>query len=254
MNEDFKLAQSEFVAAIKDPSTFTENNENTKRRMGIYQSLFFNNINNFIRTGFPVLESLIDEHNWSTLVRRFFIEHPCRSPYFVEISKEFVEYLSSNPELPFTLPAFAIELAHYEWLELDISIRKTDDPVVFFEQGDVVTHVSVSPLATLASYRYAVHLIGRDYVPIQPASEQQFYVVYRDRNQEVQFVLLNAVTATLLHRVEQAEVAMSIDDLSRNLTQQLAHLPAKTVVQGMQHTVDDMLKKGILLAHESSYE
>lgn len=250
MKDDFITLQSEFVTAIKDPSTFIANDDDTKRRMGIYQSLFFNNISNFISTGFPVLMSLIDNGNWSKLIRHFFMQHHCRSPYFVEISKEFVEYLSSKPELPFSLPAFASELAHYEWLELDVSIRKAKGPVGFYEKGDVVTSVSVSPFATLVSYQYAVHLIGRDYIPCEPAPQRQFYVVYRDRNQDVQFVHLNAITATLLNVIEQANTPMSIDNLGQHLTQLLVHLSPQTVLQGMQHTVDDMLNKGILLAHE----
>ena len=250
MRDNFKRVQLEFVNAIKDPSTFNSKDDDTKRRMAVYQSLFFNNISNFIRTGFPVLTSLLNEDDWSNLVRHFFINHPCRSPYFVEISKEFVEYLSSEPELPFSLPPFAAELAHYEWLELDVSIRKSTRPVNFFEEGDTVTHVSVSPFATLASYCYGVHLIGRNFVPDEPATERQFYVVYRSRSHDVQFVHLNSVTAALLHAIEQRDAAISIDELGHYLTQQLAHLPQQVVLQGMQDTLIDLLRKGILLGHE----
>lgn len=106
--------------------------------MEIYQSLFFNNIDNFVSTAFPVLKSIViklyGEKGWESLVRQFFIEHECRSPYFAEISKEFVEYLSCSPELAIALPIFSAELAHYEWLELDVSIRSNDDTANFMKR------------------------------------------------------------------------------------------------------------------------
>ncbi|AEF02458.1 MULTISPECIES: putative DNA-binding domain-containing protein [Alteromonas] len=247
MSENFKTVQQQFVNAIKDPDSFETNNADIKRRMDIYQSLFFNNIMGFISTGFPVLKSLVSEENWNDLVRAFFIHHESRSPYFSDISKEFVEYLSANPELAFQLPEFAAELAHYEWLELDISIRKTPHKVVYFEAGEQVTKVSVSPLATLASYAYPVHLIGMDYIPDTPAPEQQFYVVYRNEEQHVEFVHLNPLTAVLLHTIEQHEQGIEIEALGEQLCKQLNHLPEHTVLQGMQQIVSDMLQKGILL-------
>jgi len=247
MSENFKTVQQEFVNAIKNPDSFETNDADIKRRMDIYQSLFFNNISGFISTGFPVLKSLVSEENWNALVRAFFIHHESRSPYFSDISKEFVEYLSASPELPFQLPAFAAELAHYEWLELDVSIRKASHAVVYFKAGEQVTLVSVSPLATLASYTYPVHLIGVDHIPEAPAPEQQFYVVYRNEEQRVEFVHLNPLTAVLLHTIEQHEQGIDIDALGEQLCKQLDHLPDQTVLQGMQQIVSDMLQKGILL-------
>ncbi len=247
MSENFKSVQQEFVNAIKNPDSFETNDADIKRRLDIYQSLFFNNISGFISTGFPVLKSLVSEENWNVLVRAFFIHHESRSPYFSDISKEFVEYLSTSPELPFQLPAFAAELAHYEWLELDISIRKTSHDVLYFNAGEQVTMVSVSPLATLASYTYPVHLIGVDHIPEAPAPEQQFYVVYRNEEQRVEFVHLNPLTAVLLHTIEQHEQGIDIDALGEQLCKQLDHLPEHTVLQGMQQIVSNMLQKGILL-------
>ena len=51
MSENFKTVQQQFVNAIKDPDSFETNNADIKRRMDIYQSLFFNNIMGFISTG-----------------------------------------------------------------------------------------------------------------------------------------------------------------------------------------------------------
>lgn len=247
MSSNVKAVQDSFVNAIKNPSSFEAENSDVKRRMAIYQTLFFNNINGFVSTGFPVLKSLIQDADWQVLVRTFFIQHSCRSPYFVEISKAFVEYLSVAPTLSIELPEFAAELAHYEWLELDVSIRKHAAPVNYYNANDTVTHVAVSPFATLVSYAYAVHLIGPDYQPQAPEQEQQYYVVYRDKHQSVQFAHINAITAMLLNLLEQQRSGMSLTELGTQLTQQLPHIDEPTVLQGMQFTLTDMLEKGIVV-------
>ncbi|WP_394223165.1 DUF2063 domain-containing protein [Alteromonas gracilis] len=251
MTQSFRTTQDAFVSAIKNPSTFSDTNADNTRRMEIYQSLFFNNIDNFISTGFPVLKSIVlkqfGEKGWESLVRQFFIEHECRSPYFAEISKEFVEYLSTEPSFDIALPDFAAQLAHYEWLELDVSIRKNEEYVKFYNSDEMVQAVRVSPYASLAAYQYEVHLIGDDHIPEQPAQEQQFYIVYRDQNFNVQFAHVNPVTATMVNTLEQTDKGMEIGQLAESLTQQLPQIPSNVLINGMNQTLTDMLKKGILL-------
>ncbi|AXT39808.1 DUF2063 domain-containing protein [Alteromonas sp. BL110] len=251
MTQSFQRTQKSFVEAIKDPQTYRNTDSDNARRMKIYQSLFFNNIDNFVSTAFPVLKAIVFKmygaKGWESIVRQFFIEHECRSPYFSEISKEFVEYLSTEPSFDITLPDFAAELAHYEWLELDVSIRKNEDNVEFYQQENNVTAVSVSPYASLALYQYEVHLIGEDYIPGKPSQEQQFYIVYRDRNYNVQFAHVNPVTAILVNTLEQSEKGMEIDQLAKSLCRQLPQIPSNVLINGMNQTLIDMLQKGILI-------
>ena len=79
MTQSFQTTQKTFVDAIKDPQTFCDTDADHIRRMKIYQSLFFNNIDNFVSTGFPVLKSIVvkqyGEKGWESIVRQFFIEH-----------------------------------------------------------------------------------------------------------------------------------------------------------------------------------
>ena len=68
--------------------------------MAIYRDLFFNNIEGFISSGFPVLKTLIYRQAMAgTHVRQFFSEHDCRSPYFLDIAGEFINYLSNEYEM-----------------------------------------------------------------------------------------------------------------------------------------------------------
>jgi hypothetical protein len=251
MKPSLQQSQREFVKAIRDPSTFNSKNDDHARRMKIYQSLFFSNVNGFVSSALPVLKSIIvaqySEQQWEQIIRQFFNQHQCRSPYFNEISKEFVEYLATAPDFAFELPAFSCELAHYEWLELDVATRKGDENVSFYSSGEDFAEVIVSPFATLASYSFAVHLIGPDHIPDEPMNEPQYYVVYRDEEYQVQFVHLTAMTAMLLYTIENAEKGLSLAALVEQLTVQAPNISQTTLVAGVRHTVVDMLQKGILM-------
>ena len=90
----FQQIQKKFMQHIRDPKhhDFPEIED---RRLAIYRDLFFNNIEGFVSSAFPVLKSLYCEQSWLALVRQFFIQHDCKSPYFLQISEEFLNYLST---------------------------------------------------------------------------------------------------------------------------------------------------------------
>ena len=72
MSDGLKEQQSAFVRAIKDPATFQAKNEDEKRRMAIYQSLFFNNVKGFVLSGFPVLTSILSSDDVNPLSEAVF--------------------------------------------------------------------------------------------------------------------------------------------------------------------------------------
>ena len=112
--DDFQKLQSDFVQHIKRQGHHPVGDNIEDRRMKIYRELFFNNIKGFVDSAFPVLKSLYSEDKWNALIRQFFAEHSCRSPYFVEISKEFVEFISNQYIPTDEDPGFLKYLAHYD--------------------------------------------------------------------------------------------------------------------------------------------
>lgn len=237
--------QHAFIQHIKNPqaNTFDEGIED--RRLKIYRDLFFNNILGFISSGFPVLESLYSVDDWKALVRKFFIQHQCRSPYFIDISKEFVEYLSSEYELTEIDPVFMRELAHYEWLELDVSVRKSAELAEPWDGESEVTRVQISELASLVSYEYPVQQISVDFQPTE-ASDVVYIVVYRDTTDEVNFTLVNAVTAHLLN-VIQAQDSITVDALNNMMIEAMPQLEAEQVVGFLKPVLQQLLSQQILL-------
>jgi hypothetical protein len=192
--------QYEFAARIRDPDNAAAPSDVEQRRMEVYEKLFYNNIQGFIRDGFPVLRRISDDDVWHARIRDFFVRHRCRSPYFVEISKEFVDFLAEERLDHPDDPPFILELAHYEWVELALRIAEDDEERgPFNRNGDLlVGNPIVSAVAWPLSYRYPVHRISPNYQPEEVPEKPTFLVVYRDRDDNVKFLEINAVTYRLL--------------------------------------------------------
>ncbi|WP_414827933.1 DUF2063 domain-containing protein [Alteromonas sp. H39] len=245
--KSFQATQRQFTQAIRNPESATPANPDEARRLAVYQSLFFNNILNFLQSGFPVIFDILSEKQSETLARQFFAQHHCRSPYFAQISQEFVEFLSSGPKCLSDYPDWLPELAHYEWLELDVSIRKTPTPVAFWDRDEVPETVCVSPLASLVSYIYPVHLLGPDFLTPEINEHRHYYVVYRNRDEDVAFMVVNPLTAML---VNMAEESISVSDIVTGLREQVPSLSPQQVESGAFKTISEMLDSGILIAGE----
>ena len=236
--------QHAFIQHIKNPQVNPFDGDIEDRRLKIYRELFFNNILGFLSSGFPVLESLYSEQQWKVLGRKFFIEHECRSPYFIHISKEFVEYLSSKYELGEFDPVFMRELAHYEWLELDVSVRQSNQLAKPWDGHSQITQVQMSDLSTLVSYQYPVHQISVDFRPSQ-TTEVVYLVIYRDATDEVNFTLVNAVSAHLLNTIKQQSVA-TVDSLTKTMIEAMPQLEVQQITESLQQVLQQLLKQEIL--------
>ncbi|MGK0382659.1 MAG: hypothetical protein ACI8QG_002430 [Flavobacteriales bacterium] len=243
-----KATQHAFIQHIKNPQANPFGSGIEDRRLKIYRELFFNNILSFLSSGFPVLESVYCEPQWKELARTFFIEYECRSPYFIDISKEFVEYLSNEYELSESDPVFMRELAHYEWLELDVSVRKSNQIVKTWDGLSPITKVQMSDLASLVSYQYPVHQISADFCPTQ-ASEIVYLVVYRDATDEVNFTLVNAVSAHLLNTIMQHGVA-TVDSLTKTMIDAMPQLNVQQITGSLQQVLQQLLQQEILFPAE----
>lgn len=242
--------QQQFMGHIRDPKNNPAPQGIEDRRLAVYRELFFNNILGFLNSGFPVLESLYSGQDWQVLARRFFSEHDCRSPFFVDISKEFVEFLANDITEQEHLYPFVPELAHYEWLELALSTRKSA-PLRIWDKGKSFDSFQLSPLAELVSYQWPVHQISEHYIPDSPGEENFFFVVHRDNDNQVHFSQINQVTAWLLSQMEDRVINLEL--LNGLMLSGLTHLPSEQVLSATLDIVEQMLGKQIfVLASKSS--
>ncbi len=180
------------------------------RRLQIYQDLVYNNIEGFISGGFPVLRSLYQDSDWHQLVRTFIEGHRCHTPYFLEISQEFLQFLMQDYSPRDCDPPFMVELAHYEWVELALDVSQEVLPAAVAVDDMLATVLQLSPLAWLLSYQFPVHRIGPGFRPAE-AVEPTYLVVYRDREDTVRFMELNAATARLVEIIRDNSTATAVE-------------------------------------------
>ncbi len=206
---------------LRDPDTAPPPAGVEARRLKIYQDLVYNNIEGFISSGFPVLRSLYTDSDWHALVRAFMQQHRCRSPYFLEISQEFLQFLMQDFQPRDCDPPFMTELAHYEWVELALDVSQETLPAPApAPVTDIAAAIpALSPLAWVLAYRFPVHHIGAGRRP-ETAAGPTYLAVYRDRNDRVRFMEINAASARLLELVRDndgATVLQLLDTLAAEL-------------------------------------
>lgn len=239
--------QYEFAAHIRDPEHYPQPAGIENRRMAIYRRLFFNNISSLLAGNFPVLRSLYDDDRWNCLVREFYAEHRCHTPLFPEIAKEFLRFLQERDDLAED-PPFLLELAHYEWVELALSLDEREPgAVAVHPTGDLLAGRPVlSPLAWALSYRYPVHRIEPGFQPTEPPAEATHLLVYRDRREDVKFMQLNDVTRLLLQQLQEAPDRTGAEQL-RHLAETIRHPDPQRVLVTGSEVLEDLRKRGVVL-------
>ena len=247
MSADFKTLQAQFAAYIRDPENQPIPADVDPKRMAMYRELFFNNINSFLSSNFPVLRKLFNEEQWLALAQDFFLYHRCQTPHFSEIAEEFLDYLQNDRHQAGDFP-FLLELAHYEWVEMALSIAQ-QEPV--FGDADFTANIlnrpiTLSPLAWSLAYQYPVQRIGPDFMPSAPPEQPTYLIVYRDRNDEVHFMQSTPVIFRLLQILEQ-ERPLSGDACLATLVHEMSQVESEMLASHGTACLRDMAEKGIII-------
>lgn len=244
---DFKKHQYEFTAHIRDPQKNAKPDGIEDRRMGIYRELFYNNIEGFISSGFPVMRKIYNDENWHMMVRDFFSNHECHTPYFLEIAQEFIDYLQNERQPQKEDPAGLIELAHYEWVEMALHVSdETIDMNDINANGDLLSqHPVFSPVAWPLVYQFPVHTMGPDNLPDKAPEQPTYLVVYRNRQDEVRFLEINPVTARLIGLLQENASFTGLDAIE-SISKEMNHPNPEVVKQGGQAALEELQQHGII--------
>jgi hypothetical protein len=247
---DLRKIQYDFAAYLRDPDNVPAPTDIEPRRMAIYRDLFFNNVRKLLAGTFPVLCDLLGEERWALLIRDFYRDHKSRSPLFPDLPREFLHYLAeerlpenSSDEHPD--PPFMYELAHYEWVEAGLMLAQDQTPEAVID-GDLLDGLPVvSTVAWLLAYDWPVNKIGSSWQPTEPAEQPLYYLVYRNADEEIIFVTLNAVSARLFEILNQDKPATGREALTQ-LATELQHPDADKVVTSGTAILEEWRSRGII--------
>lgn len=235
---------------LRDPDCHVAPANIEERRLKIYRDLIFKNIESFISGGFPILRTLYSEADWQQLVRSFIRTHQAESPYFLEVSQEFLRYLQEEHQPRDCDPGFMLELAHYEWVELALDVSQESIPRERPRLADaelLQRLPQVSPLAWCLSYQYPVHQIGEFYQPEEAPEQPTFLIVYRNRADEVGFMASNAMTVRLLNLLAAAADGSTGEHILLQLASEMNHPEPEKLVEMGHQLLQQLYQSDILL-------
>lgn len=246
--DKLKKLQSGFAAHIRDPDSNAAPEGIEDRRMAIYRDLFFNNICSFLSSNFPVLKSLYNKTQWLDLCREFYKDHQCHTPLFPEIPREFLKYLQDGRRDNKIDPPFMLELAHYEWVELALSLDENQpDDINYDPDGDLLSGIPVlSPLAWPLSYRYPVHRIRADFQPQDAPDEATHLLVWRKADFTINFMQLNEISLRLLQKLKEEPNNTGLQLLS-GISKEIQHPNPDVVIAGGKGLLAEFREKQIVL-------
>lgn len=249
----FQQVQFDFAGHLRNPEQVGKPENIEDRRMKVYRELFYNNVENFCANSFPILRDLTDDNKWHQMVRQFFIDYRAHSPYFKDISKAFLDYLENYREPAADDYPFMLELAHWEWMELN-ALSDTGDIKQFphDRNGDLYSEkLVISPLAWALAYQFPVHRIGDAYAPTKAPEQPTFLIISRNREHQVDFMETNALTYRLLEIFKTAEAEQGVQLTGEEA---IAQLQAETqfpnpeqLIEGGKQILEDFLQRDVIL-------
>jgi len=262
----FQLLQQALTAHIRDPENVAYAPDFTQkdvlpiepRRLNVYQELFFNNLSGFYANLFPVIHSILNDENsqnayqtWPELIRDFMRYHRSRTPLFHELGQEFLAFLHGDKVQLNRLPAFILELAHYEWIELALSIDEAElTPNAPSLEAKLTQAYQLSPLAWPVVYQWPVDKISQTFLPETPPEEPTCLLVSRSLDDEIEFMQLSPLLYHLLVGLQENDPETDTVKTLQTQLQALAGASGLSVNEcesfGLQ-TVNELLKQHLIL-------
>jgi hypothetical protein len=245
MSVDFKAKQLEFTGYIRNPAINPVPTDVKPERMAMYRELIFNNIKGFLAGNFPVIRKILDDQQWFGLAQDFFANHTCKTPYFSEIAEEFLDYLENERANPADFP-FLLELAHYEWVEMALSIAKDDVTANQHLLDDLLYQtIKLSPLAWPLVYQFPVQLISPEYLPSTPSEQPTCLIAYRDLDDAVKFIEINPMTYRLLE-ITQEHGQIIVENCLKQLAQESNYPNPDVIIAGGLQILKDLAEKSVI--------
>ena len=251
---NFQDKQYAFAAHIRDPENQPAPEGIENRRMAIYRNLFFNNLRSLLSKTFPVIRKIHSDEHWDRFIRQFMQNHQAKTPYFLELPEEFLNFLSKEYEHQADDFPFLNELAHYEYIELALSISTESNNLDGIDpDGDLLSNIPVKSVLTWPfAYQYAVHHISPSFKPTEAEAQPVYLAVYRQENDKVGFLELNPVTASLLNAIEENAANRTGEELLREIASAINYLNVDAFVKHGAETLKEMRQLEILTGTRSA--
>jgi len=241
---EFQRYQFAFASHIRDPKGNRRPAGIEARRMKIYTEIVYTNTESFLLACFPVLRKVLGKRRWDRLVRAFFSGHRSHTPYFRQIPDEFLQFLQDEWEGDESYPEFMLELAHYEWIELVLSVSNRDEQISEHDpSGDLLeSRPLLNPVLANLAYQYPVHRIR----PRAKVSETPTYLlVFRDADLGIRFMEQSSVSARLVSFLQEG--TLTGREAVEKLARELGHAEPEKLMGFAKTFLDELKQAGAVL-------
>ena len=284
----FQQLQAAMTQAIRQPElgyqisnglANSDVNEIESRRIKVYQSLFYNNVEQFFCQIFPVCRSMFD-NNWEVLIRKYLKFHHANTPLFHQLGLEFLSFINKQldevwlRELlhPMTVDSF-LQLAHYEWVELELSLveKAHKVPVIHgLSENDDESTIPQYRLADAVWPLYYEYALQSFQPPLSKQIKQDTFLLAQrvdgtnSKKQTVEFHELTAPMYALLMSFQKSEWVVSskadfsfenavkphytnLQKVSQELSEDIINMPEPELRVWLMEILPTLLEKGWLM-------
>lgn len=170
-------------------------------RLLVYRRLVRGNLREALELCMPrvvaCLGATFDEY-----FARFLRERGPRTHYLRDVTPEFLEFCVPLWATDARVPAYVIELADHEALELTIASMQARPKGHIPAELTLEAGVEFIDACRIVHYEHAIHeLAGAEANPNQPRRESTWLLVYRSPEHQLRTLKLTALAATILLRL-----------------------------------------------------
>jgi len=246
----FQHLQRQFLAHLRQPLPGNQPSGFAEDRLAVYAGLLYNKFDESLSACFPVLHRLLETARWRALVQDFIAGHRCLSPYYRQIPDEFVRYLQTERQDK-NDPPFLAELAHFEWIELVLSISDAEpvEAEVLWDEQLLDAVLVFAPVMRLLYYVWPVQQISKAFQPAEPPPEATHIVGFCDTDGQVRFIALNPATVRLILLLQggfTGRAALHLIAESLNVSE-----PAQLLAFGKQ-VLTELHRQGAIIGSQPS--
>lgn len=170
----------------------------------IYRRMVRARLREAVGHAFERLEARVGAEAFGAWFEAFLARRPPRSAYLREVAGEFAAFLEGHERPGDPHPALTLDLARFEWAELDCAYDASPPPAAVPLAMDA--RPALSPAHRLVRLGSAAHRLGRDEPRAEVAPGPVWVCLYRDpQTFDVRVLELTDVTGRLLEAMARAD-------------------------------------------------
>ncbi|HEU4404747.1 MAG TPA: putative DNA-binding domain-containing protein [Polyangiaceae bacterium] len=170
----------------------------------VYRRMVRARLREAVGHGFERLEARVGAEIFGAWFEAFLARQPPRSPYLRESAGEFGAFLEGYERPGDPHPALTLDLARFEWAELDCAYEARPTPEA--RPLSMEARPALSPALRVLRLAWAAHRLGRDEPRAEVAEGPVWVCVYRDSESfDVRVLELTEVAGRLLGAMARAD-------------------------------------------------